>query len=192
MKKVTLVILVTFAFMLFSGQTRIDSLASTNIIKAEANTFSTTHTFSTATALETYIQISPPSVQLYYFTKKYCNEYDVPESVAFGILKLETTYRGPNTLDYSPNQTSRANAYGSYQLLLSTARDMYVLLGLGTREELTPDMLLNNVQLNAQLGIRYLRYLNDNISTDWKVACGYYNTGYKRINKYALDATKYM
>jgi len=142
--------------------------------------------------LEPYIKISPPSIQVYYYTKIYCKLYGVPETIAFGVAKLETNYRGPDNHHYNPLQISYANAMGTYQLLLSTAKDMYVLLNLGPRNELTSEMLLNDVELNTKLGIRYLRWIHDNISKDWKIVCGFYNTGYPTINEYAISATKYF
>ena len=182
MKNITLIMLVIISFMLFSG----------NKITPLNNEILEVETFSVEESLEAYIQISTPSVQVYYYTKKYCKEYNVPESVAFGVLKLETTYRGPHIYSYTPVQTSSGYARGPYQLLVSTARDMYVLLGLGERQELTAEMLLVDVELNVKLGVRYLRWLNDNISTNWTVSCGFYNTGYKIVNQYALNATRYM
>lgn len=177
MKHILTTILVIVGFVSFAGK------PETNDVAGYKNVEDIGHKYT----LETYIQVSPPSVQVYYYTKKYCEQYNVPETVAFGIAKLETSYLGPNLNSYNPEQTSYANAYGTYQLLLSTARDMYE----GNRNELTPEMLLSDVRLNTQLGIKYLRYLHD-IYGNWKIVCGYYNTGYPKINQYAIDATKYI
>lgn len=135
-----------------------------------------------------FIKSSCASIQLYYYTKKYCVEYNVPETIAFNILKLETSYNGPDDIMYNPIRTSIGNAYGPYQLLLSTARDMYD----GNDDELTRERLLYDIELNTKLGIKYLRYLHNNISSDWTLVCGFYNTGYKQINEYAITATKYI
>lgn len=195
MKKITLTILFIFSFSFFTGQVNVNA-EDINIDKAKSITFSDvvedTESFSVVDALEPYIKIAPPSVQVYYYTKIYCEEFGVPETVAFGVAKLETAYKGPDKHDYNPAQTSSANARGTYQLLLSTAKDMYELLRLGNRNELTSEMLLNDVELNVKLGIRYLRYLHDNISRNWTIVCGFYNTGYPVVNEYAIVATKYM
>lgn len=195
MKKITLIIFITLSMSVFMGQTNMQPYTEMEVMKTEA-TFSDAsedaETFSAAEALETYIQMSSPSVQVYFYTKKYCKQFHVPETVAFGIVKQETSYKGPDKHDYNPSQISSANAYGPYQLLLSTARDMYVLLNFGNRNELTPEMLLSDVDLNTKLGIRYLKYLHDNISKNWTITCGFYNTGYAIVNQYALNATRYM
>lgn len=190
MKKATLIIFITLSISLFMGQIQIQPYAEVEVMKAEAS--EDAESFSQAEALESYIQMATPSVQVYYYTKKYCKEYNVPETVAFGVAKLETAYKGPDKHDYNPSQTSSGNARGTYQLLLSTAKDMYVLLNLGEKNELTAEMLLTDVELNVKLGIRYLRYLHDNISKNWTIVCGFYNTGYAQINDYAIVATKYM
>ena len=193
MKKLTLTLLFIFTFAFFTGQTNVNA---DSIAKAKPTTFSDvtedTETFSVVEALEPYIKIAPPSVQVYYYTKIYCEEFDVPETVAFGVVKLETAYKGPDKHDYNPSQTSSANARGPYQLLLSTAKDMYVILGLGPRHELTSEMLLTDVELNVKLGIRYLKWVHDNVSRNWTIVCGFYNSGYPIVNGYAMVATKYI
>lgn len=133
---------------------------------------------------ENILEKSPPSIQVYYYTKKYCKEFNIPEKRFFRILRKETTYSGPSHINYNPDQISSGNALGPSQLLLSTARDMYVLLGLGNRNELTREMLLKDIELNLKLGIRYTRWLRDQ-QTNWKKIAGYYNTGYWIINDYA-------
>lgn len=150
-----------------------DSLGTDNVIDKTA-------------ILERHISVAPHSVQVYFYTKKYCKEYGVPEEIAFSVARLETYYLGPNSFNYNPSQTSYANAYGTYQLLLSTARYMYE----GDSREITPHILLTNVKLNTRLGIKYLKYLYDTYRS-WIIACGFYNTGYPKINQYARDAVKY-
>lgn len=143
--------------------------------------------FSKDDAFEEYIKLTPYSVQVYFYTKKYAKKYNVPEEIAFSVAQLETNYLGPNMFKYKPNQTSIANAYGTYQLLLSTARYMYE----GNIKDITPNILLKNVKINTRLGIKYIRHLYDKYNS-WIIACGYYNTGYPKINQYARDAVKYL
>lgn len=191
MKRLALTVLISMSMLLTTGyQTQgeninLDSLAL-DVIPRGYEVIE----FSKQDAFEQYIKLAPESVQLYFYTKKYCKEYGVPEEIAFAVAGLETGYRGPDKFHYNQRQISTANAYGSYQLLLSTARDMYELLGLGDRYELTSEMLLSDVKLNTMLGIRYLKWLHDNISKNWIVACGFYNTGYELINQYARDAVR--
>lgn len=195
MKKVTLTVLFIISMAFFTGH-RVDASNSNSTDNSPTLTFSdadnSAETFSSVDVLDGYIKMSPASVQVFYYTRKYCQLYDISETLAFRVARLETTYRGPDVKDYNPVQISSGNALGPYQLLLSTARDMYVLLGLGERHELTRQMLLDDVELNVMLGIRYLRWLHDNISKDWKIVAGFYNTGYKMVNDYALYAAKYM
>jgi len=197
MKIVTLTIIVTLAMLLFTGEYNApDRIAKATAQSAEAPTFSevsdTTGAFASAEALKTYIKMASPSVQVYFYTKKYCKKFHVPESVAFGVLKLEVTYEGPSKHRYAKKQISTGNARGWYQIVPSTGKDMYVLLGLGKRSELTADRLLHDTELNVMLGVFYLSYLHDKVSSNWKVVCGFYNTGYKQVNSYASTAAKYM
>jgi soluble lytic murein transglycosylase-like protein len=175
---------------------RIISYTEMEVTEVKVSDFSgvstDTESFSDAEALDTYIQLAPHSVQIYEYTQKYCKEYNVPETIAFGILKLETGYEGPSHFDYNINQTSSGNARGPYQLLVSTAKDMYEVLGLGPRKDVTAKLLLSDVELNVKLGVRYLRWINDNVSSNWKITCGFYNTGYKVVNQYAIIATRYL
>jgi len=150
--------------------------------------------FSKEDALEHYIQLAPHSVQVYFYTKRYCKEFGVPQEVAFGVAKLETRYLGPDMFHYKPNQISTANAYGSYQILLSTAKYVVkiypeVFPGI-TPGDITPDVLLNDVNLNSRIGIKYLNHLHI-IYRSWIIACGFYNTGYPKINEYARNAVRF-
>lgn len=137
-------------------------------------------------ALDRYIVLAPKSIQLYYYTKRYCAEYDIPETIAFNMAKLETGYDGPMDLKYNPERISTGNALGAYQVLLGTGRDMYE----GKRQELTRNMLLTDMRLNTKLAMKYLRYLYDRYGS-WKIACGFYNTGYPIVNEYARFAVRY-
>lgn len=197
MKKGITLILLLFVFVVSVGNTpatkkgNINADADSLGIDAEIRPLEEIP-FSEEDALDKYISLAPKSIQVYYYTKRYCEEFDVPETVAFNVLKLETGYKGPMDLEYNPAQISSANAYGGYQILLSTGRDMYVILGLGMKHQLTKEILLNDVELNTKLGIAYLRYLHNNISRNWTIVCGFYNTGYPLINSYAIYATRYI
>jgi len=191
MKKIALTLLISMSMLLTMGyktqgeNINLDSLA----IQALPLGYEIVE-FSKQDAFEQYIKLAPHSIRLYFNTKKYCKEFGVPEEIAFSILGLETGYKGPDKFNYKPNQVSTADALGSWQVLLSTGKDMYVLLELGDRNELTREMLLNDDELNTMIGIRYLKWLHDNISSNWIISCGFYNTGYEVVNQYARDAVR--
>ena len=151
--------------------------------------------FSKEDAFSKYVTAAPYSVQIYFYTKKYCAEFNVPEEIAFSVARLETNYRGPDMFHYKPNQTSYANARGTYQIMLPTAKfvvEKYPELFPGiTKDDITPAVLLHDVHLNTKIGIKYLQHLH-NIYNSWIIACGFYNTGYPKINQYARDAVKYL
>lgn len=188
MKRITLTLLISMSMLLTTGY---NSQASDSItIQAMPLDYELV-TISTDDAFAHYIKLAPYSVQVYFYTKKYCAEFNVPEEIAFAVAKLETGYKGPDKFAYNPtNQISVANALGAYQLLLSTAKDMYEYLGYGPRHELTKQMLLDDVELNVRLGICYLRWLKNNISPNWIIVCGFYNSGYQIVNDYARHAVK--
>ena len=186
MRRITLTVLLSLSMLLTTG--------NMPAVKATENTDLELVVFSKQDALEHYIQVSPHSVQVYFYTKKYCAEFKVPEEIAFSVARLETNYRGPDMFHYKPNQTSTADARGTYQVLVSTAKyvvEIYPEIFLEyTPDDINAEILLTNVHLNTKIGIKYLQHLN-NIYKSWIIACGFYNTGYPRVNGYAKDAVKF-
>jgi len=126
---------------------------------------------------EMVIKRSLPSYQMYFYIKKYAEIYDVPLKIAFNIAKYETGYRGPSHFNYNHRQISYANAIGAMQIILSTGNFM-------SDTTLTKKDLLENIELNIEISMKYLRYLYD-IKKDWHLACGFYNTGYWVVNDYS-------
>jgi len=135
--------------------------------------------------LNDLLEKSPPCVQLFYYTKYYCKIYGVPERVAFRILRQETGYKGPSHLTYKPSQTSSAYALGPWQVLFSTGKDVH-----DDYFPLTRELLLNDIQLNTKIGIKYLAWLYNQPKSygDWERVAGFYNTGYWQVNGYAQYA----
>ncbi len=191
MKRITLTLLLALSMLLTTGYKSVDSSMTLNLELSGLELYE----FSKVNVFDEYIKLSPHSVQIYFYTKKYCAEFDVPQEIAFSVAKLETNYRGPDMFHYKPNQTSWASARGTYQIMLPTGKfvvETYPELFPGiTKDDITPDVLLHDVKLNTKIGIRYLRHLQD-IYDNWIIACGFYNTGHPKINEYARDAVRFF
>ena len=128
---------------------------------------------------ESYLRYAPASVQMNFSIRKYAAVYKVPLVVAYKIPRLETNYKGPLQFEYIPSQTSNMDAFGPFQILLSTGREV------SGNPNLTKEELLNNIDLNVMLGLKYLRQLYDEYHS-WSLAAGYYNTGRPQLNEYAM------
>lgn len=122
---------------------------------------------------------SPPSIQMAYYIHKYAKEYNIPLSYAFGIAYAETRFEGPYHWKYNPHQVSCAGAVGPMQIMPATGQGMW------KGQEVTRDMLLNNIEFNVQTSMKLLRKLHDRYS-NWKLVFGCYNTGRPCVNDYAL------
>ena len=122
---------------------------------------------------------APPSIQLYYYIKKYAKEFDIPESYAFSLAYQETTYRGPLHLYYNHRQVSYAGALGPMQIMPGTAKWM-----MG--KTISNDKLKNDIDLNVYISMKLLRHLHDTYN-NWGLAFGAYNTGRPMINQYAKN-----
>lgn len=128
------------------------------------------------------VELSPPSLQVYYRTLEYSEKYNVPTYISFGMARKETTYRGPLQYSYTPVQISSGNALGTYQILLSTARWFTKDYSISKQD------LLHNIKLNTEIGVSYVREQYDTYGS-WSKATGYYNTGYPIVNGYAKEIT---
>jgi soluble lytic murein transglycosylase-like protein len=128
-------------------------------------------------------QGAPPSLQMYKYIKAYADTFDIPLNYAFGIAYAETRYEGPFHWKYNPSQTSPTGAEGPMQILLSTAR--YLNKDLVSRERLRTD-----IEYNIKTSMGYLRRLHNRYK-NWPIVFGYYNTGYPRVNDYAIRVTNH-
>ena len=130
--------------------------------------------------VEKYIKSSPPSVQMYYFIKKYSKLYNVPLKMVYKIATLETNYKNPLNFKYNPSQISYANAYGPMQLLLSTAKSV------AKDTSITIQQLLTNVELNVKTSVCYMMELYLEYH-DWAKVAAHYNSGSSKMNDYAME-----
>lgn len=121
---------------------------------------------------------SPVSLQMYYLIEKYSDEYKIPKHIAYNVAFLETSYKGPFDWTYNPYLISSAGAVGPMQVMVKTAE--YV-----NKKNITKLNLKNNLELNISTSMKLLNKLYNQYE-DWGITCGYYNTGYPKINDYAL------
>lgn len=122
---------------------------------------------------------SAPSIQMYFYIKKYAAEFDIPEAYAFSLAYQETRYGGPMHLKYNHAQTSYAGALGPMQIMPMTAKHM-----LG--EPISNSKLKTNIDVNVYISMKLLRHLHDRYN-DWGLVFGAYNTGRPCINQYARN-----
>lgn len=120
---------------------------------------------------------SPVCLQTYYLIEKFSKEYRIPKYIAYNIAYLETRYQGPFDWTYNPFLTSSAGAVGPMQVMVRTAE--YI-----NKEETSRQELKTDLELNISTSMKLLRKLH-NTYGDWAIVCGYYNTGYPKINDYA-------
>lgn len=132
--------------------------------------------------LERYIDLAPKSYQTWYYTKKYLKVYkNVPVKMAKNILRQETGFTHPLDFKYNPHLTSSAGAVGPWQIMPSTGK--YV-----GGSQVTANKLKMDVNLNSKIGIKYLSSLIKQYG--YLHAAGFYNTGYVKVNNYAINAVK--
>lgn len=120
---------------------------------------------------------SPYSLQVYNSIEKYSKQYNVPKYIAYNIAFLETTYQGPFDWRYHGKLISCVGAKGPMQIMPKTANWI-------TGKNITQKELLHNIDLNVKISMELLHKLSKQYK-DWAVICGYYNTGYPKVNDYA-------
>lgn len=102
---------------------------------------------------------------------------DIPPEWAFAIARRESSFM--------PDAVSPANARGLMQLLPSTASYL-------EKRRVSSRQLLD-VETNARLGNKYLRYLMDKLDNNAILATASYNAGWRRVKQWlpeneALDS----
>lgn len=120
---------------------------------------------------------NPIPLEMYENLEKYSEKYEIPKHVFYNIAYLETRYRGPFDWNYNPKRTSSAGALGPMQIMPSTAN--YIC-----KENISNEKLKNDIELNISISAMLLKKLHNKYK-NWKLVCGYYNTGRPIINKYA-------
>lgn len=119
-----------------------------------------------------------PCLQLYFAIKKYAKEYNIPEEYGFAVAYAETGYKGPLHFDYNPAQVSYAGALGPMQIMPATAAHI-------NKHKPTKHQILHDIDYNVKTSFKLIRKLKDRYH-DWQIVFGYYNTGYPKVNEYAI------
>jgi soluble lytic murein transglycosylase-like protein len=132
-----------------------------------------------STRINKNIVNSAPSIQMYFYIKKYAKKFSVPEAYAFSLAYQETKYRGPLDLNYNHRQISPAGALGPMQITTATAKLIY-----GTPVSKTK--LISDINLNVMISMKLLHNLYSKYN-NWGLAFGAYNTGKPCINGYARN-----
>jgi soluble lytic murein transglycosylase-like protein len=122
------------------------------------------------------------SLKMYESIEKYSKKYEIPKHIAYNIAYLETRYRGPFDFKYNGSLISSAGAKGPMQIMPTTAK--YI-----SGKNISNKELLHNVELNVEISMKLLNKLHKSYS-DWSIVCGYYNTGYPKVNEYSQYCIK--
>jgi len=122
---------------------------------------------------------SSPSIQMYFYIKKYAEKFSIPEPYAFSLAYQETRYGGPLDLNYNHKQKSYAGALGPMQIMPATAKLIY-------GKYIPKTKLMSDINLNVMISMKLLRRLHDKYN-DWGLVFGAYNTGRPCVNGYARN-----
>jgi soluble lytic murein transglycosylase-like protein len=131
---------------------------------------------------EDQIVNSSPSIQMYFYIKKYANQYGIPESYAFACAYHETRYGGPLDLDYNHKKESSAGAVGPMQIITRYAHKF-------AGRHVSESELKSNIKLNVEVSMKMLKKWYS-MYHDWELAFGAYNTGHPVRNNYAKSIVK--
>jgi len=133
---------------------------------------------SVNTSNESSIEDAPVPLKMFYLLETYSDRYNIPKHIAYNIAYHETRYRGPFDWKYKHNLESFAGAVGPMQVMVKTAAFI-------NDSSISKNDLKNDIELNILSSMKLLSYLHKRYG-DWKIVCGYYNTGRPIINDYAL------
>ena len=110
------------------------------------------------------------------YVRKYAYEYNIPESVIFAVIKVES--------DFDPEAESVVGARGLMQMMPSTFEWL-------TSEEHLGENLHKNKLFTPEVSIRYgtyyLNYLYEKFDRNWDTALAAYNAGEGNVAKWLSD-----
>ena len=110
------------------------------------------------------------------FIDKYCDEYDVPRSLAYAVIRTES--------GFDPSAVSRVGAIGLMQLMPDTFSWLSRLMEIEERPE-----LISDPETNIRYGIYYLHHLYIRFgSASWDTVLAGYNAGHGRVTQWLADA----
>ncbi len=110
------------------------------------------------------------------YVRKYAYEYNIPESVIFAVIKVES--------DFDTEAESVAGARGLMQMMPSTFEWL-------TSDEHLGENLHKNKLFDPEVSIRYgtyyLNYLYQKFDRNWDTALAAYNAGEGNVAKWLAD-----
>jgi soluble lytic murein transglycosylase-like protein len=118
-----------------------------------------------------------PCERMYYLIETYSDSFCVPRYIAYNVAYTETKYRGPLDTLYNPYLKSKAGAIGAMQIM-----PQYASYFAG--RNITKNELMHNLETNVWLSMKILAMHYEKYNS-WSLACGTYNTGKPKLNKYA-------
>lgn len=107
---------------------------------------------------------------------KYADEYGIPETLIFAIIKVES--------DFDATATSSAGAIGLMQMMPSTFE---WLTGEEHLREYLPSSSLLLPEVSIRYGVYYLSYLYQKFDCNQKTALAAYNGGEGNVAKWLKD-----
>ncbi len=107
------------------------------------------------------------------YVEKYCKEYDVPESVIYSMMLIESNYR--------PTVTSNAGACGLMQVTPETLSWLAPKLG-----EKAEELDIFDPEVNIRYGTYYTSFLYKRYG-DWDCVYAAYNAGHGNVDAWLSD-----
>ena len=121
----------------------------------------------TAEFLKTRYELATHPRKYSEFVEKYANEYKVPESICYAVIKRESSF--------DSTAVSKAGAIGLMQVTPATFEYLCNLL-----DEEHETGMLYNPETNIRFGIFYLSVLYERFE-NWECAIAAYNCGPNRV-----------
>ena len=136
------------------------------------------------------IKKSSPSIRVYFAAIENTKNSNISTKEFLKVAHEESGYKDLNQKNYTSLQTSSANALGTWQVRIPTARMVLGKEASHMSDKQLRQKLLTDIEFNAKVAMKYLEMMHKRYKGDKSLVFASYNRGPGRVRDHS-DVNQY-